>query len=164
MTQITITTRVLAPISTTWNCYTQPEYIIRWNFASPDWCCPRATSDLKVGGRFSSRMEARDDSMGFDFGGVYTDVEINKLIGYTMVDADQEPDENSRKATVNFEAISDNQTKVTISFDPEMTNSLELQQNGWQSILDNFKKIAEQTYQEEVVMMSVNATIAATLI
>jgi uncharacterized protein YndB with AHSA1/START domain len=144
MTQITISTTIQAPIAKAWEYYTKPEFITQWNFASPDWCCPRASGDLKAGGRFSSRMEAKDGSMGFDFGGVYTAFEINKLIGYTMIDADQEPDENSRTATVNFEPVSDNETQVTISFDPEMTNSLELQQNGWQAILDNFKKVTQE--------------------
>jgi uncharacterized protein YndB with AHSA1/START domain len=161
---ITITNTVLAPITNVWVCYTRPAHITKWNFASLDWCCPRASGDLKAGGRFSSRMEAKDGSMGFNFGGIYTAVAINKLIGYTMVDADKEPDVNSRKATIEFESISSTETKITVNFEPENENPVEMQKGGWQSILDNFKKHTEEEYQAEITTIATSATISITLI
>jgi uncharacterized protein YndB with AHSA1/START domain len=161
---ITIQNTILAPISTTWECYTQPEHIKNWNFASDDWCCPSTTNDLKVGGVFSSRMEAKDGSIGFDFGGYYTAVENQKLICYTMGKPEGDPVELARKVEVIFEKISEEETKITINFEPETENSVEMQRSGWQSILDNFKKYTEQVYQDQTTMMAVNATISSTLI
>jgi uncharacterized protein YndB with AHSA1/START domain len=161
---ITITNTILAPISNVWECYTQPEHITKWNFASPDWCCPSATNDLKVGGRFSSRMEAKDGSFGFDFGGYYTAVEKEKLIQYIMGTEPSQDPESGRKALVEFELLSSTETKITVNFEPENENPIEMQKGGWQSILDNFKKHTEEEYQMEIVLIATNTTINATLI
>lgn len=132
--QITVTAAINAPVAKVWQLWTQPEHITQWNSASPDWHTPRAENDLREGGRFSSRMEAKDGSMGFDFGGTYSKVELEKEIAYAMSDG--------RKVQVLFEAKGD-QTIVTEHFDPETENPAELQQQGWQAILDNFKAYAE---------------------
>lgn len=135
MTQekITIRTTVLADKQKVWDYYTQPEHITKWNFTDPSWHCPNATNDLKVGGRYVARMEAKDGSFGFDFDAVYT--EINKGENFTY-------EFGGRLATVTFKET-DGQTEVTVTFDPETENSIELQRNGWQAILDNFKKYTE---------------------
>lgn len=133
-TTITVETSVNVPIEKVWQLWTNPEHIKKWNNASDDWHTPSAENDLRTGGKFLTRMEAKDGSFGFDFGGVYDKVVNNKEIAYTMDDG--------RKVKVIFES-SVNQTKVTETFDPENTNPRELQQSGWQSILDNFKKYAE---------------------
>ncbi|MBL7811940.1 MAG: SRPBCC family protein [Bacteroidetes bacterium] len=127
---------IQASTAQTWECYTSPDHITRWNFASEDWCCPSAQSELRSGGRFSSRMEARDGSMGFDFGGEYNEIEPLKHIAYTMDDG--------RGAVVSFEPA-DNGTRVTVDFEAEGQNPRELQQGGWQAILNNFKKHTEAT-------------------
>ena len=134
--QITVENTVNASVEKAWNFYTGTEHITKWNSASDDWHTPSAENDLRTGGKFSSRMEAKDGSMGFDFGGVYDDVKTNQLIAYTM--------EDGRKAKVNFTAQG-NTTTITITFDAETQNSVELQQGGWQAILDNFKKYTEAT-------------------
>lgn len=133
-TQIIVKALINDSVEAVWNCWTTPEHIVRWNNASDDWHTPRAENDLRKGGRFLSRMEAKDGSFGFDFGGTYTNVELYERIEYIMDD--------KRKVTVTFE----NQGKQTLvyeSFDPEDTNSLEMQRAGWQTILDNFKKYVE---------------------
>lgn len=130
-TPITIEATINAPVEKVWHIYTTPEYIMKWNNASPDWHTPRAENDLRTGGSFVSRMEAKDGSMGFDFGGVYDDVKTNELIAYTMGDG--------RKARVMFSG-SETQTTVVVTFDPEDTNPIDMQRGGWQAILDNFKK------------------------
>ena len=135
MPQITVSTVVNAPIAHAWDAFTQPDHITQWNFASPEWCCPTARNDLRVGGEFSSRMEARDGSMGFDFAGVYTSVQPLEQFEYILGD--------ERRVTVSFEAISGEQTKVTEIFDPETVNPEELQRGGWQAILDNYTKHVE---------------------
>lgn len=133
-TAITVEADINAPVEKVWKLWTTPEHIMKWNSASEDWHTPKAENDLRKGGSFSSRMEARDGSFGFDFGGIYDDVEPNKLIAYTMSDG--------RKVFVNF-TQEGNKTHVSETFDAESTNSLEMQQAGWQAILDNFKKYAE---------------------
>lgn len=143
MTKIIVQVEVSATIDKTWDCYTNPMHIVGWNFASDDWCCPTAVNDLKVDGKFSSRMEAKDGSVGFDFGGFYTQIIDQKLIKYTMT---AEPDQilkDCRKVEISFESISDLQTKVIVAFDPESQNPVELQKQGWQAILNNFKKYTE---------------------
>jgi uncharacterized protein YndB with AHSA1/START domain len=131
---ITVENTIHAPVQKVWEYWTKPEHITQWNNASEDWHTPRAENDLRTGGRFVSRMEAKDGSMGFDFGGVYDSVKPNEYIEYTMDD--------SRKVKINFASL-DSGTKVTESFEAEDMNSLELQKMGWQSILDNFKKYTE---------------------
>lgn len=133
-TRITVQTTVNAPVEKAWKFFTTPEHITQWNSASPDWHSPRAENDLRVGGKFSFRMEAKDGSFGFDFGGVYDDVTPNERIEYTM--------EDSRKVTVEFKS-NGNTTELVETFEAEDTNSIELQQMGWQAILDNFKRHVE---------------------
>ena len=133
-TTITVETTVNAPGEKVWEYFTKPEHIIKWNNASDDWHTPRVDNDLRAGGSFIYRMEAKDGSFGFDFGGVYDAVETSKLIKYTLGDG--------RKAEIIFNADG-NKTKVTENFEAENTNSIELQKGGWQSILDNFKKYTD---------------------
>ncbi len=131
---ITINTVVDAPLSKTWDYWTEPEHIKRWNTASEDWHTTRSENDLKPGGKFSSRMEAKDGSFGFDFWGIYDQVIPHQLIESTMGDG--------RKLSVSFEMVG-NQTHVKETFEPETTNPVDMQRNGWQAILDNFKKYVE---------------------
>jgi uncharacterized protein YndB with AHSA1/START domain len=131
--KITIKTAVSANAQKVWDYYTKPEHITNWNFASEDWCCPTASNDLKVGGRYLARMEAKDGSFGFDFDATYTEINQGKSFSYEF---------GGRFATVEFNEQQD-QTEVRISFDPETDNSLDLQRQGWQAILDNFKKYTE---------------------
>ena len=133
-TIITVATTVNAPIQKIWECWTKPEHITQWNNASDDWHTPTATNDLQVGGTFTSRMEAKDGSMGFDFGGKYDAIRTNEYIEYTL--------EDDRKVKVNFTAAGIS-TKISESFDAENMNTPELQKTGWQAILDNFKKYTE---------------------
>lgn len=132
--QITVEVTVKAPVEKVWRFWTEPAHIMQWNSASPDWHTPSATNDLRTGGSFTARMEAKDGSFGFDFGGVYDEVETHKTIAYTMGD--------NRKVKVTFTDMG-GETKVTETFDAESTNSLEMQRGGWQAILDNFKTHAE---------------------
>lgn len=133
-TIITVEATINAPIEKVWECYTRPEHITQWNSASADWHTPRAENDLRVGGKFLSRMEAKDGSAGFDFWGIYDEVKENELIKYTMGDG--------RKAEVVF-SPNNAYTKVMVNFEAENENSIEKQQGGWQAILDNFKKYVE---------------------
>ena len=128
--RITVSTTVAAPLPEVWRAYTTPEDIMCWNTASPDWHTTKATVDLRPGGKFCSRMEAKDGSFGFDFEGEYTRVETHRRIDYAFGD---------RSATVVFDQGPEGIT-VTVSFDPETTHSEEQQREGWQSILDNFAR------------------------
>ncbi len=132
--KITVNITVNAPVETVWQHFTEPIHIMQWNAASPDWHCPAATIDLKVGGQFSFRMEAKDGSFGFDLSGVYTKVEDFATIEYTMAD--------NRKVSVQF-TEQDGLTTLTETFEAETVNSIELQQMGWQAILNNFKAQVE---------------------
>lgn len=131
--KITVETTIAAPIEEVWRAYTSPEDIKQWNAASDDWHTTASTVDLRVGGNFSSRMEAKDGSMGFDFAGTYLDIVDHKLIEYSMGD---------REARVEFtdkpEGVS-----VRVIFDSEPTHSMEQQRDGWQAILDNFARHVE---------------------
>lgn len=131
--KITVETTVNAPVGKVWAAYNSPEDIKQWNAASDDWHTTASTVDLRVGGTFSSRMEARDGSFGFDFAGTYTKVEPQKLIEYTMGDRD---------ALVEFEPQG-HSTRVRVTFDAETQNPVEMQRDGWQAILDTFKKHVE---------------------
>jgi uncharacterized protein YndB with AHSA1/START domain len=133
-TVITVESTVNAPAAKVWEYWTQPMHIIKWNNASEDWHTTRAENDLRKGGSFSARMEAKDGSMGFDFSGVYDEVVPNKYIEYTIADG--------RKVTVKF-ASDAGSTRITESFDAEGTNPVEMQKTGWQAILDSFKKYTE---------------------
>lgn len=133
-TVITIENTINAPVEKVWDYWTKPQHITRWNNASDDWHTPRAENDLRIGGKFISRMEARDGSMGFDFSGVYDDVRENEYIEYTMSDG--------RKVKITFSS-NGAATKVVETFDAENTHPVEMQRSGWQNILDNFKKYTE---------------------
>jgi uncharacterized protein YndB with AHSA1/START domain len=132
--RITISTVVAAQLATVWEYWTEPTHITQWNFASEDWCCPRAENDLKVGGIFKSRMEAQDGSFGFDFEGVYDEVSPLRTLSYTISDG--------RKSTTTFEPQHES-TKITTAFDAEEANSSDMQRDGWQAILNNFKAYTE---------------------
>lgn len=132
---VTVQTVVPLPVKKVWELWSLPEHITKWNSASDDWHTPRAENDLRTGGKFSSRMEAKDGSFGFDFGGVYDEVADYQMIRYTMGDG--------RKVIISF-SEKDGATTIIERFDPEQTNPVEMQQAGWQSILDNFKKYAGQ--------------------
>ena len=133
-TAITVEANVNAPIEKVWELCTKPEHITKWNNASDDWHTPRAENDLRPGGKFLSRMEAKDGSFGFDFGGVYDEIKTNELISYTMDDG--------RKAKITF-TKNGNTTKVIETFEAENENPIEMQKGGWQAILNNFKKYTE---------------------
>ncbi len=133
-TVITVEATVNAPVEKVWECWGNPQHITQWCNASGDWHAPRAENDLRTGGKFSTRMEAKDGSFGFDFGGEYDEVRTNELIAYTMGDG--------RKVKVIF-TNQGNATKVVESFEAEDQNPVEMQQGGWQSILNNFKKYTE---------------------
>lgn len=131
---ITVKTQVNAPLKTVWESWTLPHHIVNWNFASQDWHCPNAENNLQVGESFKSTMAAKDGSMSFDFEGSYTAIETQKKIEYTLADG--------REVSILFEDLGES-TNVTETFNPENVNSLELQKNGWQAILDNFKTYTE---------------------
>lgn len=133
-TKITIDTLVAAQPSKVWDYWNSPKHITAWNTASPDWHCPKAENDLKVGGKLKSRMEAKDGSFGFDFEGTYNEVQDQKKLSYVLGDG--------RQVTTTFEAVG-NQTKITTVFDAENQNPIEMQKGGWQSILNNFKSYTE---------------------
>jgi uncharacterized protein YndB with AHSA1/START domain len=135
MTQmITVATTVTAPVQKVWECFTQPEHITKWNSASPDWHTPRATNDLRPGGTFTCRMEARNGSIGFDFAGTYDEIVLHQRIAYTIDDG--------RKVVIMF-TEENGATRVTETFEIEGEHSAEMQRAGWQAILDNFKTHVE---------------------
>lgn len=133
-TPITVHTTVNAPVTKVWKYWSEPEHIMQWNAASDDWHTPHSENDLRTGGSFKSTMAAKDGSFSFDFGGIYTNVKEHALIEYKMGDG--------RKVKVTFEPEG-TATKVIETFDPESQNSREMQQAGWQAIMDNFKKHIE---------------------
>lgn len=133
-TKVTVQAVVQAPIEKVWNSWTEPEHITKWNQASEDWHAPRAENDLRAGGKFLTRMEAKDGSMGFDFEGVYDDVKFHELISYTLGDG--------RKVEITF-TDQGSETKVVETFEAESTHPVEVQQAGWQAIMDHFKKYTE---------------------
>ncbi|CAH2713055.1 hypothetical protein BACCIP111895_00188 [Neobacillus rhizosphaerae] len=133
--KITVATTVQAPVEKVWKYWTEPTHIREWSAASDDWHTPFAENDLRAGGKFLSRMEAKDGSFGFDFGGIYDEVKLHEVIAYTMGDG--------RKVKITFKGR-ENETEVIETFDAETENPIEVQQQGWQAILNNFKKYAEQ--------------------
>lgn len=133
-TKITVAATTHVPVAKVWEAWNTPADIIQWNTPDPSWHTPSSENDLKAGGRFKHRMEAKDGSFGFDFEGVYDKVELHKEITYTMGDG--------RTATTLF-AEQDGNTTITTTFDPETENDPEFQKQGWQSILDNFVKYIE---------------------
>ena len=137
-TLLTVENTINAPVEKVWEYWTKPEHITKWNNASDDWHSPWAKNDLREGGSFSARMEAKDGSMGFDFAGVYDAVKPNEYIEYTLGDG--------RKVKIYF-TPKGKTTEVVESFEAESTHSLEMQQVGWQAIMDNFKKYIEANQQ-----------------
>ncbi len=131
---ITVETHVAADIKKVWDFWTGPEHVTHWNFATDDWHCPSATNDLRKGGQFNYTMASKDGKMSFNFEGIYDEVINQKQITYSLADG--------RQVIVLFEKL-DNLTKVMEHFDPENENSEELQREGWQGILNNFKKYVE---------------------
>lgn len=130
---ITVQALISAPIAKVWERYTQPEHITQWNFADPSWHCPVASNEMEVGGKYFARMEARDGSFGFDFEAVYLEIKPMESFSYEF---------GGRVAKFEF-GEKEGKTQLKITFDPETENSIELQREGWQSILNNFKRYAE---------------------
>ncbi len=133
--KITVYTIVEAPIDKVWHAYNNPEDIMQWNAASEDWHTTSSVVDLRVGGSFCSRMEAKDGSSGFDFEGTYTKIVPHELIEYSFGD---------RMAQITFKD-SPQGVVVQVTFDSESTNPIEMQRDGWQSILNNFKQYVEKS-------------------
>ncbi|WP_420818711.1 SRPBCC family protein [Oceanobacillus picturae] len=133
--EIRVEATVQAPVGKVWKYWTEPAHIKQWNNASDDWHTPFAENDLKVGGTFVSRMEAKDGSTGFDFGGIYDEVILHEVIAYTMADG--------RKVKIVFKG-DDKETDVVETFDADASHPAEFQQQGWQAILNNFKSYVEQ--------------------
>lgn len=134
--KITIEATIAANSSKVWDYYTQPEHITKWNFADPSWHCPNAENDMRIGGKYKARMEAKDGSFGFDFITIYTHLNEGKSFSYVM--------EDGRNADISLDANGDS-TKITVVFDPENQNPAEMQKAGWQAILNNFKQYTETT-------------------
>lgn len=133
-TKITIHFTISAGIQKVWNYYTQPEHITKWNFASPDWHCPSASNDMRIGGKYTARMEAKDGSFGFEFEATYSEITENQKFVYIM------PDGREVSVSINED---NHLTNITVCFDAETENSVELQREGWQAILNNFKNYVE---------------------
>ena len=133
-TNITVQTKIGAPLDQVWKCWTSPEDIVCWNNASDDWHTTNADNFLEVGGKFNYRMEAKNGTFGFDFWGIYNKVIPQQLIEITLGD--------ERKMRVSF-SYANGETEVVETFEAESQNSIELQRGGWQAILDNFKKYVE---------------------
>lgn len=131
---ITVTVILKTTLEKAWEFFTNPAHVVKWYFASNDWCAPYATNELLVGGKFNTRMESKDGSMGFNFSGTYTEVELNKLLKIVLDD--------ERLMNVNFTA-EDEIVTITEQFEPENENDIDLQKNGWQAILDNYKNYTE---------------------
>lgn len=131
---ITVSVVINAPLDKVWNYWTNPEHIINWNFASDDWCCPKAINNAITGGKFNWRMEAKDGSVGFDFFGQYDLVIDHERIEYEMGDG--------RKVEITFRE-KEGQVILDETFETEDANSAEMQRAGWQAILENFTKLVE---------------------
>ena len=125
---------VNAPKELVWNIYTEPEHIMHWNYATDEWHCPSAVCDLRPEGTFSFRMASKDGKHEFDLKGTYIDIRPEEFISYAL--------EDGREVQVTFENTS-NGISIEQTFEPERSNSLEMQRNGWQTVLDNFKKYVE---------------------
>lgn len=134
-TAITVEAIINAPVEKVWKYWNEPSHITKWCAASDDWHAPHAENDLRVDGQFKTTMAAKDGSFSFDFGGVYTKVDQHKAIDYTMSDG--------RKVQIRFSSEG-NTTKVVETFEPENMHPVDFQRGGWQAILDNFKKHAEE--------------------
>ncbi|MBS1529551.1 MAG: SRPBCC family protein [Bacteroidetes bacterium] len=133
-TIITVEATINASVEKAWDVFTNTKHITHWNHASDDWHSPSAENDLRPGGKFVYRMEAKDGSFGFDFGGTYEEVKPNEKLVYTIGDG---------RKVENVFTKEGGATRVTVTFEAENQNSIEMQRGGWQAILDNFKKYAE---------------------
>lgn len=131
--KITVAATVNADAKKVWDYYNNPQHIVNWNFADPSWHCPSAENDLRIGGTYKARMEAKDGSFGFDFEAIYTEIEAGKQFSYAF---------GGRNAMVSFASLGE-QTQVVIDFDPEEQHPIEIQKGGWQAILNNFKSYTE---------------------
>lgn len=134
VTRITVEATANAPVEKVWKAWNTPADIIQWNTPDPSWHTPSSENDLRAGGRFKNRMEARDGSLGFDFEGIYDTVELYREISYTMADG--------RKCTTLFTS-QNGTTRIETTFDAETENDPEFQKQGWQAILDNFVRYVE---------------------
>ena len=134
MSKISVSAIINADVKKVWDYYTSPEHITQWNYADPSWQCPSASNDMRIGGKYSARMEAKDGSFGFEFEATYTEIAEGKSFTYTMPD--------NREVNVSFDGDGDT-TAISVTFDAENQNPVEMQKNGWQAILDNFKKYTE---------------------
>ena len=132
--KITVKATIKANAAKVWDYYTNPIHIVKWNFADPSWHCPTAVNDLKIGGTYNARMEAKDGSFGFNFEAVYEELKMGESFTYAF---------GGRKARVEFVALDANETNIIVSFDPEDQNPIEMQKAGWQAILNNFKNYVE---------------------
>jgi len=133
MNKITVTATINAGKKRVWDCYTLPEHIVNWNFADPSWHCPSASNDMTPGGKYLARMEAKDGSFGFDFEAYYTNIIEGSAFSYGF---------GGRHCDVTLEEYNNN-TLITVAFDPETEHPLEMQEQGWQEILNNFKSYVE---------------------
>lgn len=131
--KIKVAASINADVKKVWDYYTNPTHIVNWNFADPSWHCPKAENDMKVGGTYKARMEAKDGSFGFDFEAIYTEINEGKSFSYEF---------GGRTANVTFEKLT-SQTEIIVTFDPENENPVEMQKAGWQAILNNFKQYTE---------------------
>jgi uncharacterized protein YndB with AHSA1/START domain len=134
MTKIKVEANIKAPQAKVWEYYTNPEHIVHWNFASEDWCCPAANVELKAGGKYHARMEAKDGSFGFDFDAIINELQTFEKLSYTMLD--------DRKVEILMNKTVHG-TYISVEFEAENENPFEMQQAGWQAILNNFKKHVE---------------------
>jgi len=132
-TKVTIQATINADKKKVWNYYNNAEHITKWNFADPSWHCPNAENDMKVGGKYRARMEAKDGSFGFDFEAIYSEIIDGEQFTYGL---------GERTVNVKFKTVS-NQTEVVVTFDAENENPIEMQKAGWQAILNNFKNYTE---------------------
>jgi uncharacterized protein YndB with AHSA1/START domain len=130
---ITVTAIINADSKKVWNYYTNPKHIVNWNFADPSWHCPKADNDMRVGGRYFARMEAKDGSFGFDFEAIYSEIILGQEFTYEF---------GGRTANVELKSTN-NQTEIIVTFEPESENLIQMQKDGWQAILDNFKTYTE---------------------
>lgn len=135
MEPITIKSTISAPVQKVWDYFNTPDHITKWNFAHESWQCPSSENDLRIGGKFKTRMEAKDGSLGFDFEGIYDEIIPGEKIKYYLDDG--------RNVEIQFQKIDGDTTKIIQIFDPEQQNPIEMQRDGWYAILNNFQKYVE---------------------
>ncbi len=158
--KIKVEVEINAPVEKVWEFWTNPKDIVSWNFASDDWCCLNAENDLVVGGKFGATMSSTDKSVSFNFNGVYDEIILHKKISYSVdpMYYKQKNIDGGRKVDVEFVSLG-NKTKVIETFDPEEMHSRELQQQGWQAILNNFKKYVETNMERLHFEIEINSPV-----